>query len=150
MAHVRTQLRNAVVARLTGLPTTGANVTVDHPEPFDPGAGELPSLYVKVDDVGDPSPELDLRFQKRDMQVAIEARGRASTGLADLMDAIAVEVEEALPPTIEVSGKEVDIAYQGTEFDESSEGDKPVKLMTIRYSAAVYIDPADPQTIIVD
>lgn len=150
MAHVRTQLRHAVVALVTGLPTTGANVVTDHPEPFDPGAGELPSLYVKVDDVADPSAALDRDFQGREMQIAIEARGRATTGLADLMDAIAVEVESALPPTITVSGKQVDLTYLGTEFDESAEGDKPTKLMSIRYSAAVYINPADPQTIVVD
>lgn len=50
MAHVRKQVRDALKAALTGLPTTGARVFVSRPEARPLQSSELPALLIYMGD----------------------------------------------------------------------------------------------------
>lgn len=97
MPHVRTQLRQAAVALLTGLPTTGARVWRGRIRTL--AADHAPSLLVYTNDEeivlahqGTPA------VQDRSVDLMVEGRANAteSDALEDLLDVIAAEVEPAI------------------------------------------------------
>ena len=99
MAHKRKQIRDAIVTRLTGLPTTGANVIKGAIKPLS-GAQAPPALTVSTfPDV--PAYEEDeggeIGVDPRPARVlTVEIEGYYQGGDDDDLDQIAVEVEEAL------------------------------------------------------
>jgi hypothetical protein len=95
--HVRTQLRQAVVALLTGLPTTADRVYRGRLRPL--AADHAPSLLVYTGDEdiaiteqGQPA------VQGRPVELMIEGRANStdSAALEDLLDVITAEVEAAV------------------------------------------------------
>ncbi len=93
MPHVRTLIRSAAVATLTGLPATGANVfkgrtrplAAAHPDLLLVYARETRSVYVQQ---GDP-PE-----RQHELQLFVE--GRVSLAAADEDDDVSARLEERL------------------------------------------------------
>lgn len=149
MAHVRKQVRDAVVTLLTGLATTGANVYTGRVYPLDSSQSELPALFVNTPgEEAEPSPEVDRSFQSRTIAIEVEAKVKGGA-YVDTLDQIAVEVETALGASITVGGKVVDLDYVGMEFDSSGETDKPVGSLVMRYSAAVSIATGAPSALVV-
>lgn len=97
MSHVRTQIRSALVATLTGLTTTGARVYVNRARPI--AAAELPALVVRVRDEQIDATTIDwppLVTRRVDLEVEILASGDTA---ADTVDASLVEVETAITAT---------------------------------------------------
>ena len=95
--HARTQIRNAAIAAVTGLPTTGAevysgrtrNLAENHPPTLLVYATDEVDI---VDATGHPA------TLYRTMTLAIEGRveGNAAETVEDLLDQIAAEVEPAI------------------------------------------------------
>ena len=149
MAHVRQQIRDAAVTLLTGLATSGANVFASRDALAYPLAeSELPALLVDVLDErviqtgfgGATSAcvcECDLRVR---MLV------KSTTGYADTLDDMAVEVQSTLVDAGKVAG--VSIArYAGTTgpaFDGSA--DRPVALLSMTMVMVYVINANDPET----
>jgi hypothetical protein len=78
--HVRTQLRDAVVAALTGLTTTGTRVFRNRPDPQAPG--NLPCLHVYTDGDATTPESLDTPdIQRRETSIRVEALAKASADL---------------------------------------------------------------------
>lgn len=97
-AHLRTQIRQAAVADLQGLPLTGAQVYSGRA--YNLAEKRLPALlvYTRDEDTeiatsGAPA----VRTQQRELALVIEARAKAvETAIDDLLDQIDLEVEQAL------------------------------------------------------
>lgn len=90
--HIRKQVRDAVVAALTGLDTTGANVFTARVAPLE--AGELPGWLVRLrDEAGDWDAVGTIA---RAGQLVIEGRAQGGDGLEDTLDRMALEAETAI------------------------------------------------------
>lgn len=145
MSHVRKQVRDALVATLTGLPSTGSRVSANRSLPLTKGAGL--SLAVRV--ASEASEDLSMgRMQARVMTLVLAVSGKAATedDLADALDASAVEIERtlALSPTLGTLVQ--DLTYRGAEFVLSAEGETISGALALTYEATVYTAANNPET----
>lgn len=139
--HVRTQIRQAVVTRLTGLPLTGANVFASRVYPID--ETQLPALLVNTD-----SEEIEPNAQGvllRSLELTVRVISRKSgAGLDDELDTIAEDVEEALAsaPLPGVPTQQIVLAGLAVEFD--AEGDAPHGRLVMSYRFDYFTTTAAP------
>lgn len=97
MSHVRTQIRNALVARLAGLTTTGAAV---HGQRTRPVAAVAPFLKVWIgDDNGELLNVTDDMSEQRTAEIVIEAYAKAEGDMEATLDQIALEVQTQIATT---------------------------------------------------
>lgn len=151
MSHVREQLIAAVVTRVTGLTTTGSRVYAQRPvedtlTPAEIGAGAL-----RVFDDGDEveaDGEFDAVYQRRRTRVVVDAVAKQNSGLAAQLRTICAEAETALGTALTVTGKSVQLFYQGCEMSDSAEGETVVGQARMRFDAILYTTAAAPETLI--
>ena len=97
MSHVRTQIRAAIVARLSGLATTGAAV---HGQRTRPTTAEPPYLKVWIgDDNGELLNVTDDMSEQRTAEIVIEAYAKAEGDMEATLDQIALEVQTKIATT---------------------------------------------------
>ena len=148
MAHIRTQVRDAVVAALTGLPTTGPRVFVMRTYPLD--HERLPALLIYVlDEQSMPAEMGDAREIERQMSVTIEAIADGK-GFDEELDKIAVEVEKALTLSAGLGGILKAFYLQSSSLDLATgrdRGEKRAGTLTLRYLAVAYSPEDDPEVM---
>jgi len=129
--HKRTAIRNAVVAALTGLTTTGANVSVD--PVYDLDAANLPMLVITTGDESvDIGAQIGVRTYQRALTLSIEAIAKARVGLADTLDQIALEVEAAINTDPTLAATALDAVL--TSVRQSMEkGSQPIGRLSLDY-----------------
>lgn len=150
MAHVRQTIRDKIKILLTGLTTTGSTVyasrVYDHKT--------LPALAIYALDE-QSSDDLDnVTFtstnQHRLLNIAIEARAKATSSVDATLDTISAEIETALfaggDTTLDGTCKYFE--YKGLEVELSGEQEQPSGLMTMRFSALYRVDVTDVTTLI--
>jgi hypothetical protein len=137
MSHVRTQLRTALVAALTGLATTGNRVHASRMRPQ--GDANLPCLLVTTNDE-----QIDSTVDAillRDLSVSIRGFAMGNSALDDTLDQIALEVE-----TVMASNPRA--IFERVEIDYDDELEKPVGAITLTYRIQYYTTAADPAAMI--
>ena len=98
MPHLRTQLRTAAAALLTGLPTTGSRVHVNRMRPI--AAADCPALVVYLGGEEDITARDYGRTLELARPFALHVRGKAAGDDAEAtLDQMAAEVEAALMAT---------------------------------------------------
>ncbi|WP_299393277.1 hypothetical protein [Pelagibius sp.] len=144
--HMRKQIRDAAVAALTGLPTTGSNVFPSRVREIP--VERLPALAVYTlneeserDAMGPPGTAPLARV----VELAVAAVAEEAAGLDDRLDQICAEVEGVLGGTT-FSGLVKGTVLEGTEV--TIEGDKRQPLGVARMTLSVlYRTPeGDPTT----
>lgn len=135
MTHVRTQIREEVVALVTGLPTTGSKVFQSRMRPQQ--ASSLPCLLVttndeqiEIDDFG--------ATQDRRLSLVIQGFAAASANLDAQLDQIALEVETAMPNIYPLEKIEI-------EFDDDLE--TPVGRIAMTYLVTYFTNAGEPGSI---
>ena len=130
MAHVRKLIRDDIETTLTGLTTTGANVYQTRVYPL--AENKLPGLaiFTKTEDteyatIGPP------RTQIRTLVVRVEIYVKEITNFDDSLDAISVEVEQALYTDRTRGGLAKDTRITSFDADFSGDGDQPVARATL-------------------
>jgi len=128
---------------VTGLATTGAHVFQSRV--YDVQETELPALlvYTTADDVSDQSLGALIG---RSVQCVVEGHAKVAANLDDTLDAISLEVEKALGVALSVGGTNILLAYDGANI-ALGETDKPVGVITMRFSALLYTQRTTPETI---
>ena len=129
--HPRKAIRDALIARLTGLPTTGASV---HPDPvYELDPASLPALMLRTGDeqveiIGDG---LGRRTMERllSMDIAIIARG---TGRSDVLDQAAAEIEDAIAQDETLGGAAHDCRLAALRRRDET-GDAPHAELALEY-----------------
>ena len=125
MAHVRKNIRDNVATTLTGLTTTGSNVFKTRLFPL--GEAKLPALciYTKTENITYPtiSPP---RTQVRELEVIVEAYIKGTDAVDDMLDVIAVEVEEAIYTDLTRGGYAKDTQVTDFEADYTADGEQSV------------------------
>ena len=136
MSHVRQQIRDDIVATLTGLATTGSNVFRSRIFPLE--QTNLPALVIysksetsEYDTIGLP------RSINRVLDVAVEAYVKGVSNYDNTLDTIAVEVEEAIAADVTLGGLAKDAQITAFEADFAGDGEQPVAVgrftITVEY-----------------
>ena len=154
MAHVRSQIRDAVATRLTGLVTTGSKVFRSQNFPNQPGL--IPSLIIytrsdvaSYDDeaasMGPPTPARTI-----DLRVKGYARGAATTldTPDDQMDTIAAEVETAMFTDHTFGGLAIETQLGDTEITVDGEGDQAHGVIDIGFNVTYRTVEGAPETAV--
>jgi len=127
MAHVRKQIRDAIVTAVTGLTSTGSNVFRSRVFPIE--TTKLPALcvYTKSEAVDFDTLTIN-RSIMRNLEVMIEAYVSGTSNYDDDLDTIAVEVEEALSADVTLSGISKDLQVTAFEADYVGDGEQTVAI----------------------
>ena len=136
MAHVRKQIRDAIVTAVTGLTTTGSNVFRSRIYPLE--QSKMPGLCVFTRSEAVEFDTMTLaRSVSRVLEVQVEAYVNATADYDNTLDQIAVEVEEALAANVTLSGLSKDVQVTSFEVDFSGDGERPVAIgrftVTVEY-----------------
>jgi len=133
--HLRTQIKDAAIAALGGLTTTGTSVFKGKVHRLE--ADDLPALLVYM---GAEESEADTAVRPRGMDRVFEliveghAQAIAAADLEDTLDTIAAEVETALGNNT-LAGLARDLFLISTEADTTGDGDKPAGMITMTWRA---------------
>jgi len=136
MAHVRKQIRDAIVTATTGLSITGSNVFRSRIYPIE--QTKLPGLCIFTKSEAVEFDTLTMsRSVNRVLDVTIEAYVSATTNYDNTLDQIAVEVEEALAADPTLGSLAKDTQVTAFEADFSGDGEQPVAIgrftVTVQY-----------------
>lgn len=140
MPHARKQIRDAVVALVTDLATTGRNVFPSRV--YSLADEELPSLSVFTGDAGNDevvtkvtlgSPGKRPLF-KRDCPLLIEGHAKVSDDIDDVLDQIALEVEIAMSNPITIGARDVPAQLRSTAKELSGEGEDQIGVVRLLYT----------------
>jgi len=144
MSHVRTQIRDAFVARLTGLATTGANVFGQRTRP---NTDALPYLKVWVgDDIGETITVGDDYTEQRSADLVVEAYVKDGGDIEDILDQIALEVQQSIAtaPDLSFGGLLRMILAPRIEPDVDDSLEKPCGVNRITYPITYFIAGSNP------
>jgi len=146
MAHARQQIREAVLAAVTGLATTGANVFVNKITPQE--AESLPNLLVYTN--GEQS-EADAmgasRGLMRSLDVVIDATAEGD-GIDDVLDTIASEVETAIDTDAALAALVKNITLASTAVSRDGKGQTPMMGLRMTFTATYRTRKGAPTTAI--
>lgn len=127
MAHLRNQIRDAVVSRLTGLSTTGSNVFRSRIYPLE--NNNLPGLCIFTKSEATTFDTLTRpRSISRVLEIGVEAYVKATSNYDNTLDTIAVEVEEAIASDVTFSNLAKDTQVTSFDADFSGDGEQPVAI----------------------
>lgn len=125
MSHLRTQIRNRIIANVTNLTTTGSRVFQTRLYPI--ASVSLPTLLVyTVSETSDPETMSRPRKIIRQVDFALEGMVNGTGSLDDTLDAISRDVEEAILADPTCNNLAKDTVLTGTEIDYNASGEQPV------------------------
>lgn len=143
MPHHRKAIRDAVVAALTGLPSTGVKVFPTRTYPVD--ATELPVLCVYT--LSEDS-ELHAMGQSRSLlrilELVVEAIAAVNGTLDDTLDQLALETEQALGADPTFGGRCYDCALASTKIAIRGEGEKETGSAVMTFALRYRTRASDP------
>jgi hypothetical protein len=146
MAHARDQIRDAVLAAVTGLTTTKKHVFASRVHPITDA--ELPCLLVFTrSESSVPVTMHPPRRFERVLTVMVEGYVKMTTGYDDRLDRIAVEVETALYNNPSLNGLVRDIFLSDTEIKLVGDGEMPVAVVSMSFAAKYHTLENDPETL---
>ncbi|KZL21122.1 hypothetical protein PsAD2_00406 [Pseudovibrio axinellae] len=147
MAHIRTQVRDAVEAALKGLPSTAERVFVTRTYPLE--HKRLPALLIYIlDEQSQPAEMGPGRDIERQMSITVEAIADGR-GFDDELDQIAVEVEGALAGSHYLNGLVKELYLQSSNLNLATgrdRGEKRTGVLTLSFTVLAVTPEADPQT----
>lgn len=146
MSHARDSIQDALLAALTGLPTTGAHVIDDEAYPV--GDGKLPCLQVlvgdepQIDESGGEAPTLE-----RQLELHVRGVVKDSINIRRALNAIIAEVEIAMNAAGTLSGKVKDIsAPKSIRIGRDHSLEKTVGIAEMNFIVTYYTRAGSPGT----
>lgn len=139
--HARQAIREAAVTALTGLTTTGSRVYDSRIFPLSEASLPCITVYTADESI---EPQAIGGLMSRQMDLVVRGYARALTGVEDVLDSIAEDVETALTSIAGV--KYLVLRTIETELD--GEGDMPIAAITLTFTAEYYTDAGAPGTAI--
>lgn len=146
MSHVRTQIRDAIVALLTPvfapvevIPDSYYNL------PKDTESAVL--VYANSDAPDHDSVVMGKpRLFYRELTLSIELLHKATAGFTAALDDMAVVVEKALATDLQVGGLALDIQIGPTSIGVDVDGEKPVGFARLQYNVTYRTTEIDPES----
>jgi hypothetical protein len=137
MSHVRTQIRNAVVAALAGLPTTQGRVFSGRTHPL--GKVHLPTLLIyATEEVSDADTMGSAPILLRTLTLSVEGRAvtvgpNAARDIEETLDRIAAEVEAKIVADPSLDGLTKEITLTATRINAQSPGESHAGEVRMEY-----------------
>lgn len=144
MAHIRTQIRAAVVELIKGSSLIGNRVGGAKVTPVKRDASPHCFVSTPNEQSNDQSTE---GTQLRVLRLKIDAvmKGDVQDAQDDL-DGFALFVEQAMADDAQIGGLATATEYRGTSFNYNADGDNPFTVMSITYDVALLTSNSDPET----
>lgn len=151
MSHVRQQIRDAVVERLTGLNTTAKNVMVGRTRPLPLDYDPTLLIYTTPAQSGgqETAGPISLSYPRtvrRTMSLSIWGRVQQADPPDDLLDTIAAEIETAMAADSTFGGLVKDSALAGTVSQVDANGDRHEGGIRLTY-AITYVTRENAPTV---
>lgn len=147
MAHVREQIRDALVVAVTDLATTGRNVFRSRIYPME--QSKLPSLAVYTkSESSDYATQTVPRTLIRRLMANIEAYVSANEDYDETIDDIASEIESALYTNRLFNGLAKDSKITGVEVEFSGDAENPVAVATFGIEITYVTTEGSPDTAV--
>lgn len=143
MAHLRQQIRDAVVTAVTGLTTTGSNV--EDTRFYRVEESGLPGLFVYTNDEEISYQTKGTSRQFRSLEVIIDAIAQSASGADDTLDTIIKEVEVALANST-LSGLVKTLTLTRIQALQDAAGKQPMAGARIIYTVNYHTFENDPET----
>jgi hypothetical protein len=141
--HMRKQIRDAVVARLTNLTTTGANVFQDRVYAL--SDEELPAIIINTEnETSQPNALMASRLMQRELNISVTAYVKAVATMDDKLDQICKEVEIALATDTSLGGLTKDLYLTSTNMTLDGSGEQPRGLAQMLWAASYYVRETAP------
>lgn len=150
MPHARKQIRDAVVAMVTDLQTTGRNVFPSRIYSLD--ESELPSLSVFTVDEGSDEVVTKVTLGRpakihRACPLVIEGHALVDESIDDVLDQIALEVEKAMSAPLVVGARELSAQMQSTGKTLLGENEDQVGIVRMIYTITYVTAESTPDVI---
>jgi len=143
--HARTQIRQTVIALLSGSTSAGNNVFEARVYPLNEPKLPVLLVYTKQETVGEQSISRP-RTHQRELMLTIEAYIKARGNVDELTDDLALEVEQLIATNSTLDGLVKDIVLDTTETQFSDEGERPIAVAVLTYSILYVVKENMPQT----
>ena len=140
MSHVRKQIRDYFASALTsGVPLVSRRVFPTRIFPLD--GDKLPCLAVYAVSEVSGLQTMGRKTLMRDVSVSVEAYIKARNTFDDDVDAIAVQIEQAIAADTTLGGAAKEAILASTEIEFSPEAERPVGVarltFTVRYVTSI-------------
>jgi hypothetical protein len=125
MPHIRKQIRDALITRLTGLATTGTKIYRSRVYPL--AEGKLPGivLYTNSEQVDYLTMRLP-RTEKRVLSVSVEIYVKGIINYDDTLDEVCLEIESAIYSDVTLGGLAKDTQVISFNSEYNGDGDQPI------------------------
>ena len=145
--HIRQQIREYFGTTLTGLTTTGSNVTESRVYPIEDS--KLPALVIYTkSETSEPIVMGTDRVMSRELSVVVEGYAKATSNFDDTIDTISKEVEEAIAADRTLDGLAKDTYLESTEIEFNAEGEKPLGYVSLTFLTNYYVQETNPDVAV--
>lgn len=134
--HIRQQVRDAIVAAVTNLTTTGTRVHGARVHPLQ--VSQLPALSVYI--VAEDAETLGISSPaqiERVLEVRVLGMAGESGVPDDTLDLIAKEVEVALSGGVTISTRNIPLSYRGASIQFEG-GERSIGTIELQYQARIF------------
>lgn len=133
MAHVRKQIRDRMASTIsTGATLVSSRVYTTRVYPLTDA--NLPAITVYTGSEVSNRLNMGLNDLNRSLTVDVDVYVRATSTFDDDVDAIAVQIEEAIAGDFTVNGLAKEAVLTGTEIQFSGDAEQPVGVAKLTYS----------------
>ena len=145
MAHVRQQIRNQIGTTLTnGVPLVSQRVYKSRVYPLT--SAKLPAITVLTGSETSGLMVMGAKTLDRTVSIFVDCYVSVNDTFDDDVDAIAVQVEEAIAADFNVGGLAKTAVLQSTEIDFSGDGESPVGVARLTYDVRYVTNIEDVET----
>jgi hypothetical protein len=145
MAHIRKQIRDRLETILTsGVSLVQRRVFGSRIYPLT--APQLPAIAVYTASESSNLQTMGLRTQMRDLSVSIDVYVMVNDKFDDDIDALCVQIEQAIAADYTLNGLAKDTILTGTEIDFDGEAEKPIGVARLTYSIRYVTSIEDVET----
>lgn len=139
MAHPRALIRQAVVAQLIAASTAaGARVEATREIPRRRTDGPALGVYTPEESVASAETRTAPREHTRALTLVVEGIVSGASGVDDALDALALEVEDALDADDTFGRKAAESSLASTDLEVVEDGDRTVGLIRLTYTVTYY------------
>lgn len=147
MTHARDQIRDAVLAAVTGLTTTKKNAFASRVHPVNDT--ELPCVLVFTrEESSEPITMTQPRTMRSTLTVMVEGYVKLTSNYDDKLDKISVEVTKAIYNSTSLRAVVRDIFLSNTAITLIGDVEKPVAVVSMSFTAQYLTKENEPETLV--
>lgn len=145
MAHVRKQIRDRIASVVsTGATLVSGRVYTTRVYPLT--TANLPAITVYTGGETSALQTMGVKTLMRELQVAVDVYVSVTSTTDDDVDAIAVQIEEAIANDFDVNGLAKRVVLVSTDIDFSGETEQPIGIARLTFSVSYITAINDVET----